>query len=319
MSHNVETMFAATHNNERLVPWHYEMTKEKTRLIQEAPTSADAIHYAGLDWTVDSAPIYDEKGNEIPGYKANTRSSDKTVLGVVTDKYRVVQNSEAFDFTDALLGEGVSYKTAGSLKNGKTIWLLAKMPERNILGDKFDPYLCFTNSHDGSGAIRVVSTPIRVVCNNTLNIALNSANRMWSTRHMGDMASKLQEARHTLGLANKYLDALTEEADKLACEKMTNTEINEFLNELFPIEADASDRKKGNIEQAKDGILACMLAPDLANFFNTKWGVLNGVSDWVSHSVPARMTQNYSENNWGRIMGGHPIMDRAMALVGATE
>ena len=314
MSANVETMFSV-----REVPWHYELTKDATKLIQEAPTSKDALELAGLDWTVDGKPVYDSNGVEIKGYKANTRSSDGSVLGVVTNRYKVVQNFEAFDFTDNLIGEGVTYETAGSLKNGKTIWLLAKMPERKILDDDFDPYICFTNSHDGTGAIRVVSTPIRVVCNNTLNLALDSASRSWSTRHMGDMNSKLQEAKHTLQLANDYLNALAENADRLANEKFMPEDVNAVLDELFPVTEDMSDRKKNNIQLVKDGIQACMLAPDLIKFLNTKWGFINAVSDWVGHASPARATESYAENNWGRIMNGHPIMDRAMALIGVTE
>lgn len=309
MSANVETMFSV-----REVPWHGICT-----LVQEAPTSKDALELAGLNWTVDGKPVYDSNGIEIKGYKANTRSSDGSVLGVVTDRYKVVQNFEAFDFTDNLVGEGVTYETAGSLKNGKTIWLLAKMPERKILEDDFDPYICFTNSHDGTGAIRVVSTPIRVVCNNTLNLALSNATRSWSTKHMGDMNSKLQEAKHTLQLANDYLDALAENADRLANEKFMSEDVNAVLDELFPITEDMSDRKKNNIQLAKDGIQACMLAPDLIKFLNTKWGFINAVSDWVGHANPTRATESYAENNWGRIMNGHPIMDRAMALIGITN
>lgn len=319
MSANIEKMFAATHGNERLVPWHYEMTKDVTKLIQEAPTSKDALELAGLNWTVDGAPIYDANGDEIKGYKANTRSSDRSVLGVVTDRYKVVQNFEAFDFTDALIGEGVTYETAGSLKNGKTIWLLAKLPQTKILGDTFDPYICFTNSHDGSGAIRIISTPVRVVCNNTLNLALDTATRSWSTRHMGDMNSKLREAQNTLRLANDYLVALDEKADMLANAKMTNDEILSVLDDMFPVSEDMSNRQKKNAEVVKDGIMACMFAPDLAQFVNTKWGFLNAVSDYVGHAKPTRMSANYAENNWGRIMNGHPILDKAMALVGASE
>lgn len=309
MSANVETMFSV-----RETPWHGLGT-----VVQEAPTSKDALELAGLNWTVEGKPVYDSNGVEIKGYKANTRSSDGSVLGVVTDRYKVVQNFEAFDFTDNLVGEGVTYETAGSLKNGKTIWLLAKMPERKILDDDFDPYICFTNSHDGTGAIRVVSTPIRVVCNNTLNLALANATRSWSTRHMGDMNSKLQEAKHTLQLANDYLDALAENADRLANEKFMPEDVNAVLDELFPITEDMSDRKKNNIQLAKDGIQVCMLAPDLVKFLNTKWGFINAVSDWVGHANPARATENYAENNWGRIMNGHPIMDRAMALIGIAN
>lgn len=301
----VETMFSV-----REKPWH-----GLGKIIKEAPTSRDAIELAGLNWSVNSNPIYDVYGNEIKGFKANTRSSDNSVLGVVTDKYKIVQNIDAFDFTDNLIGEEMYYETAGSLRKGKTIWLLGKMPERYICEDKFDPYIVFTNTHDGTGAVKIAMTPIRVVCNNTLNMALSSAKRSWSTKHMGNMEAKLSEARHTLELANDYLNNLAIEADKLANETMKEEDVVYTLNEMFPIDDDASDRQKQNIQNAKDGIMICMLRPDIAKFLNTKWGFINAVSDYVGHAVPARLTTNYQENNWGKIMNGHPLLDKAMSLV----
>lgn len=301
----VETMFSV-----REKPWH-----GLGKIIKEAPTSRDAIELAGLNWSVNSNPIYDVFGNEIKGFKANTRSSDNSVLGVVTDKYKIVQNIDAFDFTDNLIGEEMYYEIAGSLRKGKTIWLLGKMPERYICEDKFEPYIVFTNTHDGTGAVKIAMTPIRVVCNNTLNMALSSAKRSWSTKHMGNMEAKLSEARHTLELANDYLNNLAIEADKLANETMKEEDIVYTLNEMFPIDDDASDRQKQNIQNAKDGIMICMLRPDIAKFLNTKWGFINAVSDYVGHAVPARLTTNYQENNWGKIMNGHPLLDKAMSLV----
>lgn len=312
MSHNLESMFSV-----REVPWHYEMTKDITKIIQEAPTSKDAIELAGLNWEVLSNPIFDMNGEKIPGFKANTRSTDNSVLGVVTDKYKIVQNAEAFDFTDNLIGEEMRYETAGSLRNGKTIWLLGKMPERFICEDKFEPYIVFSNSHDGTGAIKVAMTPIRVVCNNTLNMALSGAQRMWSTKHMGNMTAKLAEARHTLKLANDYLDTLAVEADRMANETMTDDEIQKILNDMFPLKEDASDRQKTNVQNAKDCIMYCMLRPDIQKFLNTKWGFINAVSDFVGHAEPARMTENYTENNWGKIINGHPILDKAFSLMAA--
>lgn len=305
MPANIETMFSV-----REKPWH-----GLGEIIEEAPTSRDAIELAGLNWFVESNPIFDMNGKEIKGFKANTRSSDGSVLGVVTDKYRIVQNVEAFDFTDNLIGDEMRYETAGSLKKGKTIWLLGKMPDRFICGDRFEPYIVFTNSHDGTGAVKIAMTPIRVVCNNTLNMALHSAKRSWSTKHMGDMSTKLSEARQTLELANEYLDTLTIEADKLANEIMKEEDIIVTLDKMFPIDEDASDRQKQNVKNAKDGIMICMLHPDIAQFLNTKWGFINAVSDYVGHSVPARLTTNYQENNWGKIMNGHPLLDKAMNLV----
>lgn len=301
----VESMFSV-----RKVPWHGLGT-----IVEKAPTSKEAIELAGLNWTVDAMPIYDSRGIEIAGYKANTRSSDGKTLGVVTDKYKIVQNIDAFDFTDVLLNEGLVYETAGSLRCGKTIWLLAKMPDKYILGDKFDPYICFCNSHDGMGAIKICMTPIRVECNNTLNMAFSSATRSWSTKHMGDIRSKLYEARHTLQLANSYIDTLGLEAEKLANQKLSTDEMIGILDEMFPVDDTMTERKKNNIKEVKDGIMVCVFAPDLTKFANTKWGFINGVSDFISHATPSRLTDSYAENNWGRIMSGHPILDKAMTLI----
>lgn len=307
MAANVETMFYV-----REKPWHGLGT-----MVAEAPTSEDALRLAGLDWTIDSRPIYDGFGNEIKNWKANTRSSDNKVLGVVGNKYQIVQNKEAFDFTDSLIGEGIRYETAGSLRGGRTIWLLGKMPERYIAGDKFEPYICFTNTHDGTGAVRACMTPVRVVCNNTLNMALRDAQRNWSTAHRGNIQMRLEEARQTLELADVYLKHLEEEADRLANEKLSEGQMQAALEKLFPVAEDATERSKRTAEKAKEEIIICTLRPDLAQFLGTKWGFVNAVSDFIGHSEPARMTQNYDENRWGNIIGGHWLLDKAMAAVAA--
>lgn len=178
MAANVETMFSV-----RVTPWH-----GLGEIIQEAPTSDDAIRIAGLDWRViQSELICKENGQVIDGFKVNIRDTDKKTLGIVTDRYKIVQNSEAFAFTDALLGEGVRYETAGSLASGRRVWMLAKLEDRIITDELIEPYLVFTNSHDGTGAVRVAITPVRVVCQNTLNLALQTAERQWSCAHKGDI------------------------------------------------------------------------------------------------------------------------------------
>lgn len=186
MAAEIETMFYT-----REKPWHGLGVR-----VAEAPNSADALHLAGLDWEVRKEPIYSADGSCIPGYKANIRDTDQKVLGVVTDRYKVIQNTEAFAFTDALLGEGVRYETAGSLQGGRKIWLLAKLPQEYImLGDRISPYLVFSNTHDGSGSVKVAITPIRVVCNNTLNLALANAKRSFSMIHTGILLRRCRRQR----------------------------------------------------------------------------------------------------------------------------
>lgn len=315
MAHNIETMFSAG----RVKPWHYAETSEVTKLIQEAPTSKDALHYAGLDWEVLQTPVYMENGIAIPNYKANVRSTDNSCLGIVTDRYKIVQNTEAFEFTDAIVGETengvVTYETAGSLCGGRKIWLLAKMPVQKVLDDDVEPYMFFSNSHDGSGAIKVGMTPIRIVCNNTLNMALNSAKRSWSTKHVGDMQSKLEEAKLCLQMADKYMQNLDIEADRLANATLYKEQIDEILDELFPITDNDSDRKKQNVQSAKDSFYVAYFMPDILKFGESAWRAVNAMSDFVTHSTPKRNTASYNENRWGKIMDGHAIMDQFVELV----
>ena len=177
MSANVESMFYTG----REVPWHGQGVS-----VESAPTSADAIRLAGLDWNVVQEDVYAD-GVKAAGWRANIRDTDRKILGIVSDRYRIVQNGEAFAFTDDLIGGEVRYETAGSLRDGRTVWLLARLPDREIVGDKTETYLCFTNNHDGTGAIRACMTPVRVVCNNTLNLALSTARRSWSVKHTGNI------------------------------------------------------------------------------------------------------------------------------------
>ena len=310
MAANVETMFAT-----RSVPWHGLGT-----IVQTAPTSADAIELAGLNWKVISNPVYDIDGKEIRGFKANTRDSDQSVLGIVSDRYKIVQNNEAFNFTDNLIEEEeITYETAGSLRHGKQIWLLAKMPEAKVLGEQYDPYICFSNVHDGTGAIKVCMTPVRVVCQNTLNIALSTAKRTWSTRHVGDMEGKLAEARETLGMAKEYMTELDVMADKLANQKISDDEIAKVINDLFPVDMEKdSERKINNVETLKSNFQICYMMPDIAQFRNTKWGVIQAMADMADHMQPARKTDTYQENNWGRIMSGHPFVDALVSKMVAA-
>ena len=311
---NVESMFSV-----REKPWHYTQNPEVTKLIQEAPTSKDALHLAGLDWNVVSAPVYQENGLLIPGYKANVRDKDNSVLGIVSSRYRVVQNKEAFSFTDALIGDTefgeVRYETAGSLCNGKKVWLLAKMPTKKILDDDVEPYICFANSFDGSGAVQVCATPIRVVCANTMNLALNTAKRKWSTKHVGDMQSKLEEAKLCLSLADKYMISLDIEADRLANAKLHEEEIEQILDEMFPINDKTTERKKSNILQFKQNFWKAYDMPDITKFGSSAWRGVNAMSDVITHAAPTRNTATYNENRWGKIMDGHILLDQFTSLV----
>lgn len=309
MSANVESMFYV-----RETPWHGLGTRVITAL-----SSKEALELAGLNWKVNQKPIYTET-EEIPGYKANVRSTDGKVLGVVTERYRIIQNEEAFSFTDALLGEGVRYETAGSLLGGKRIWLLAHMPHEYIIsGEHISPYLVFSNTHDGSGAVKVALTAVRVVCNNTLNLALSTAKRSWSMIHTGNIENKLQEAKDTLLMAEKYMDHLGKEFENLRKIKVTDKQVMEYIELLLPIEENATLQQRRNISRLREDMkMRYFDAPDLQDVGNNAYRFVNAVSDFATHSAPLRKTANYKENMFAKTIDGNPLIDKAYQMVKAA-
>lgn len=310
MPANVESMFYV-----REAPWH-----GLGQSVEQALHSGDALRLSGLDWTVIQKPIQTHDEIEITGYKANIRETDKQVLGVVTDRYKIVQNHEAFAFTDELLGEGVRYETAGSLQNGKKVWLLAKLPENYIIsGDRISPYLVFFNSHDGSGSIKVAMTPIRVVCQNTLNLALSTAKRMWGTIHTGDIKSKLEEAKKTLLLAETYMDKLGSAVDRLNRIKLPDHKIMDYIELLLPMPDNATKVQEKNVLQLRSDLqLRYFEAPDLAYVGKNGYRFINAVSDFATHAKPLRETASYKENLFLKTIEGNPLIDKAHEIILAS-
>ena len=307
MAANVETMFST-----REKPWHGLGT-----IVAEAPASKEALALAGLDWKVIQKKIYTGDRQRITGYRANVRDTDNKLLGVVSDRYHVVQNEDAFAFTDSLLGEGVRYETAGSLQSGRRVWMLAKLPnEHIILGEQISPYLVFCNSHDGSGAIKVAMTPVRVVCSNTLNLALDTAKRCWTAKHTTNIADKLEEAKETLFFAESYMSRLGQEMEALRKEQLSDQKAIEYMNILLPIKEDMSLQQKKNIRNLQEDLKRRYFdAPDLKDMGKNAYRFINAVSDFATHNKPLRETANYKENLFMRTLDGHSMIDQAYRIV----
>ena len=290
MSANVESMFYV-----RETPWHGLGTK-----VTEAPTSKDALIYAGLNWNVFQTDVYTQDTSLIPGYKANIRSTDRSVLGIVSDQYKIVQNQDAFQFTDDLLGEGVTYETAGSLQGGRKVWMLAKMPHRYIIsGDEIEPYL--------------------VVCQNTLNLALGSAKRIWTTKHTENVMSRVYEARETLMLAENYMSELGKGIDALSKIKLTDRKVLDLMQEFFPVTVDLPDsQRKNNFKMLQDMKTRYFDAPDLSHVGKNGYRFINAISDFATHADPLRKTKNYHENLFLKTVEGNPMIDKAYKMILAS-
>lgn len=289
-------------------PWHGIGT-----VVEGAPTSDEAIKIAKLDWKVEQFPI-SANGNEIPEYFANVRMDTNEALGVVKSRYKIVQNNEAFDFVDGVVGNGeveCHYETAGSLFNGRRIFLLVRLPDKNLLGDDIENYLFFTTSHDGSGSLTAGISNVRVVCNNTLQMALEGAKRIWKCRHTASIEEKKKEAQIALGMAVEYMSKMDDTATEMA-RKIINEE--QFFRTLF-------DKNPTQIAEKNKMRTISMIhdiyheKDDLQNFKGTAWGIYNAVADFVSNTAPFRSTSTFKENKLCGFFDGYKLLDETQKIL----
>ena len=287
-------------------PWHGIGS-----VIEDAPTSEDAIKMAKLDWKVKQYAVK-ANGVTLDNYFANIRTDKNIPLGVVKGRYKIVQNVEAFDFVDDIVGNKevpCRYETAGSLFNGKRIFLLVKLPNKELLGDDVENYLFFTNSHDGTSSLMAGITNVRVVCNNTLQMAIKGSKRTWSCRHTMNIVEKKQQAKESLGLAVKYMDSMNDMAEYLYQVKIDE---EAFFRRLFDNSNMAEKNKEEMIERIH---LIYNEKDDLQNFKGTGWGMYNAIADYVSNTTPLRMTKTYNENKLVGFFDGNKLLETSQSLL----
>ncbi|MFV8353913.1 DUF932 domain-containing protein [Flavobacterium sp. XS2P14] len=216
MAHNINY-------NEQTGKHSFFSTKEKAwhnlgQIIQDYPTSAEAIKFAGLDYEVEKRKLFTSCSEEInltsetihnkievPNYFSTVRTDNDAVLGVVGKDYQILQNRDAFSFFDSIVGgDGILYETAGALGNGERIFITAKLPDYIRVGndDLIEKYLFLTTSHDGSGSITAAFTPIRIVCANTLNAAMNNKTNTVRIRHTANAKQRLEQAHKVMGISD---------------------------------------------------------------------------------------------------------------------
>jgi phage/plasmid-like protein (TIGR03299 family) len=295
------------------VPWH-----GLGAVLDGVLTSEEAIKAARLTWIVDQTPVFTKNNGiqSIPGYVANVRSDTKEVLGIVSERYHIAQNKDVFAFADDLIGNGrvkCTYETAGSLFNGRRVFMLVNMPKGRIVEDEYQPYLCLSNAHDGTACLQVFLTAIRVVCNNTLTAALNTARRKISIRHLSAMEQRKDEAIKTMGAASKYFRDLEVFASQLARKKVN---IGKVLDRLFPIYSDMSRRQINSNREVKDTIRNIFKRKDdLQNFKGTAWGAYSAIADYRSNAQPKRKTITYADSKMAQFLDGDPVMNQAQEII----
>lgn len=283
------------------VPWHGLGIR-----LDRPATSAEAIKAANLDWEVEKKLLIAVGGTVMQptGKYAVVRKdlwgrTDCPIFGFVGEEYTPLQNREAFAFFDSIVGERAAiYHTAGALGQGERVWILAKLPDAiKVAGtDITDKYLLLSNSHDGNSAVQIKFTPIRVVCNNTLTLALREGPPALRVFHTKDVHKRLEQAKYTLGLIQRGYEEIEEAFQNMARVEMGEDRLHAYLQQVFPNPRDRQDR---------DGALKAKEHRDWAKYFftngkgndkpgvqGTLWAAYNGITEYVDHCRKRKSPQS---------------------------
>jgi phage/plasmid-like protein (TIGR03299 family) len=290
-----------------VMPWHKIGT-----VVQGTLTTKEAIKAAGLDWQVEKRPIYFEKTvgkakvmEKIEDKFSMVRTDTQENLGVVGGVYTPLQNRVAFSFIDGILGlKEATIETAGALGRGERIWVLSQLKGVISLkgNDLINKYLLCANAHDGSMRVTLALTTTRVVCNNTLRIAVKEASEngdIYRIRHSTKMEEKVDSARDALGLIQEQFRTFEEQAKRLTEVRVNTAKLDEFLDLMgFDLEA-KEGRKKETVDEVKEAFVSSPGA-NLASAKGTLWGAVNAITYWADHERGTRLTDSFKSKDEAR-------------------
>lgn len=283
-------------------PWH-----GIGKVIETAPSIQEGIKLAGLDWTVDLQPVSVNQ-NIINGYKAAMRSDTNTCLGIVSDQYKILQNVDAFNFFQPFIdNQQATLETAGSLLNGRKVWILAKLNREDMIidettNDRVEKYLLLSNAHDGKAAVRVGYCPIRVVCNNTLTAAEESVNsQLVRIMHKGGVLESLDEVRDTMNIIDASFRTTEEMYKKLASKSNIKTEdLKNYVMKIYSIQdleknfQDNTAIKDEDISAARKKLIARVEEIFETEKVHNNWTAYNAVNYVLNHERGRNLESSYN-------------------------
>ena len=282
MAHEIETtaFFGKT-------PWHGLGTPLSEDDTYDWPAACEK---AGLDWEVELTALVAKDTNAEVAHRAVRRTSDQKILGVVGPRYCPLQNREAFGWFQPFLdAKEAALHTAGSLRGGARVWVLAKLNRDPLVvapGDEVEKFVLLSHGHDGSLAVRVGFSPVRVVCQNTLSMAHGSdASKLIRIRHSKSLRSSLEGVRKVVDAANAEFAATAEQYRWLARRDINQADLRKYVRRVLKVGDDEvpSARTASVVERVIE-LAETGLGNDLPSVRGTYWTAFQGVSDWLSHS-----------------------------------
>ena len=259
-------------------------------------TSEEVLEAAGLNYNVVKKDMYykGSAGNLItfPDKKFTAIENTNQILGVVSSKYEICQNRDAFNFIDYIGGDevGFEYVKAGQTQSG-LVYIIARIPNITLLGDAITPYIIFQNSHDGMNSIKATICPLRIICQNQFNVAFKQSPNTVRIVHSSQMDARMLTAREMMRDVADYMSTFEDTAEYLVTKKIDYDDVIKIYNDVFKYDpSKMSNRQLQNFEDARNDFLACYNSDDNQNFKGTAWGVMNGAADYLTHHRSVRKT-----------------------------
>lgn len=269
------------------------------RDVSECASAAEVLEASSLDYEVEKLPLMLADGTQIEGrYMTGRRLEDGTwrTYDVVSDQYQLVQNRDAFAFVD-YMGD-VRFEKAGETESGMS-YIIAALPEVDVLGDVFVPHVIFRNGFGGNVTIQAAICPLRMVCQNQFAVAFREASNTVRIRHVANAEAKLLEAREVLRASAEYTGLLQSRADQLATTHVTEAQRQAVIEALFPMGGDPAEvnaYRRFKVMNDRAAFQHAYDAPDNANFTDTAWGLVNAYSDYITHLEPQGKKDSRFEN-----------------------
>lgn len=301
--------------NLRPKPW---MIMETNSVIDASGISLqEALDNPALNWKVDLAEVRNNvTGEVIEGARATYRTDTGATLGIVGNRYNVIQQSDVLRFAYDILGDKAHLESAVFLGGGKEFVALARLNEDIYIGgEKVEPYFGLRNAHDGSISMQAFECPIRFFCTNQVSMLVKGSKRVIRINHSLRSEERMQTAIRTLGSIETYYDRFTNQANALLEKTFSQVEFQMLVANLIPLPDDASKTVANNVTEARQTLIECYNADDLNDIRNTAWGAFNAVCDYSDYHTKFRGTGNLSERQFSQRMYDTTMKDEALSLI----
>lgn len=282
--------------------------------VSEKTSVDEILQKAGLDYTVTKEPVYLRDGILVPSRIATIKSETREPIGLVSDRYEIYQNSDAFKFLEEI--PDIQFVRAGETYNGM-VYIIGKLPTLKVLDDEFTPYVIFQTSHNGWFSLRATICPLRIVCQNQFAMSFKNMTNTISIQHSKRLEGRIMEAQQLLKDTAIYMQGFTNTAEELALLKITDTDRSKICDAFFESAKAITERQKSSFEEKKSRFNLCYNDDDNGNFRGTAWGLVNALTDYETHKE-RKQTPHSADTAFMQVTFDPSVMSRMLSIIRNT-